>query len=99
MILYPTVDDQTDLIGRSLFEYVHPDDAVDLNQAFQTCDENAEERSLILRVKSALSARGRSIFIYVEICTIQAAAEFSRHSKCRRCFEKFKSTEKKNHWK
>ncbi|KRY17924.1 Hypoxia-inducible factor 1 [Trichinella patagoniensis] len=52
---------QTDLIGRSLFEYVHPDDAVDLNQAFQTCDENAEERSLILRVKSALSARGRSL--------------------------------------
>ncbi|KRZ94010.1 Hypoxia-inducible factor 1 [Trichinella sp. T8] len=51
----------TDLIGRSLFEYVHPDDAVDLNQAFQTCDENAEERSLILRVKSALSARGRSL--------------------------------------
>ncbi|KAL1236286.1 Hypoxia-inducible factor [Trichinella pseudospiralis] len=52
---------QTDLIGRSLFEYVHHDDAVDLNQAFQTCDENAEERSLMLRVKSALSARGRSL--------------------------------------
>ncbi|KRZ40962.1 Hypoxia-inducible factor 1 [Trichinella pseudospiralis] len=51
----------TDLIGRSLFEYVHHDDAVDLNQAFQTCDENAEERSLMLRVKSALSARGRSL--------------------------------------
>ncbi|KFD50894.1 hypothetical protein M513_08207 [Trichuris suis] len=52
---------QTDLIGRQLCDYVHPEDAAELQMVMQWCTVRGEERELVLRVRSALSPRGRSL--------------------------------------